>query len=788
MSQKVILIFKDGEEIRVPLNKDRLLVGREKGCDIVLTNAAVSRRHAAIIHKFGSVYIENVSSTGSITRGGEAVEYAEMLDGEDFHIGPFTLHWRLEDSLAPVEAGSPEAVADESPAPEASEAPAHLNAEAPPAEVNAEVAPEIPAENGESNDDGNLNLAADDFEPNSQFAIVAADEKTKVATGAVKPLLKVLKGEPTQREIQLENGFSWIVGRSAKCHIQIDNQKISRQHFKIIKIGNSFRVEDMGSANGTRVNGVAVTDSPLHPFDTVQAGPVEIQFLMASSSLQPGAASAAAAAHSGTPAALALMDFSETEQAAGHEKTQFAPPAVYSGAQQQQHAFASGESAIPQPNATVSSGPAKPSTGGEKVSLKERFDRGVVWFQSQPKQKKILYGSAGAVLLLALILSLAPNDKAQNVAVVAPPQRTPASEELEKSNAANSPDISPAFKMLSAEKQNEIRELYAKAERAHTAKDWKTAFEASKSVLDVVKPYKRAAEILAEAQTYLNEENLGNISKTFNNVEDAVRENEEKMNLLFASGDKALDEGRWDDAREAFSKAYALDPKSDRARNGLAASEARNKNAKVELPKEVPVDPDAAAKQAARDEIDGLKKQFQEAKAKINDGHFRESLPLLKSLDQKLFDKLQDYQSARRTPASVRNEFSGEVSGLQSRVREGIDTIKSQLRAEYQTQLADAEQFETNRQYIQAREIYDRIIRSEPAFDEAIESRNKLYSKILTEAKTVYQESLIYESVGDLDNAAEGYQKTRDLLTNVRDPLAVEYYRRSANKLRRLQK
>lgn len=48
---------------------------------------------------------------------------------------------------------------------------------------------------------------------------------------------------------------STIVGRDASCSIQIDQAKFSRKHFEIKKYEESYFIRDMGSSNGTIVNG-----------------------------------------------------------------------------------------------------------------------------------------------------------------------------------------------------------------------------------------------------------------------------------------------------------------------------------------------------------------------------------------------------------------------------------------------------------------------------------------------------------------------------------------------------
>ena len=66
MSKKVIVIRQGDKEQLYPLIKDRLLIGRDPSCDIVLEDPSISRKHAAILFRYDNIYIENISGTGQI--------------------------------------------------------------------------------------------------------------------------------------------------------------------------------------------------------------------------------------------------------------------------------------------------------------------------------------------------------------------------------------------------------------------------------------------------------------------------------------------------------------------------------------------------------------------------------------------------------------------------------------------------------------------------------------------------------------------------------------------------
>jgi len=55
-------------------------------------------------------------------------------------------------------------------------------------------------------------------------------------------------------EIDLAKGV-FVIGRSAGCHLTVDDPLISRSHAKITVTDDQITVEDLGSRNGVRVNG-----------------------------------------------------------------------------------------------------------------------------------------------------------------------------------------------------------------------------------------------------------------------------------------------------------------------------------------------------------------------------------------------------------------------------------------------------------------------------------------------------------------------------------------------------
>src|SRR5262245_34306290 len=60
------------------------------------------------------------------------------------------------------------------------------------------------------------------------------------------------------------------VGRDPDNDIQLDDLQVSRHHFRLTQQGNKLVIEDLGTANGTQVNGGELKEAyPLQVGDTV---------------------------------------------------------------------------------------------------------------------------------------------------------------------------------------------------------------------------------------------------------------------------------------------------------------------------------------------------------------------------------------------------------------------------------------------------------------------------------------------------------------------------------------
>jgi hypothetical protein len=69
-----------------------------------------------------------------------------------------------------------------------------------------------------------------------------------------------------------------IIGRGSDADITVDDTGTSRKHVEILWDGKRGQVNDLGSTNGSKLNGVPVTKAPLPPDSIIEIGRTRIVF------------------------------------------------------------------------------------------------------------------------------------------------------------------------------------------------------------------------------------------------------------------------------------------------------------------------------------------------------------------------------------------------------------------------------------------------------------------------------------------------------------------------------
>jgi len=79
-----------------------------------------------------------------------------------------------------------------------------------------------------------------------------------------------------------------VVGRAGDCDITLEDGLVSRRHARIWCDADTWRIEDLGSRNGTRVNGKKVGTAALADGDLVSIGRARIEVVIGQGPNAPG--------------------------------------------------------------------------------------------------------------------------------------------------------------------------------------------------------------------------------------------------------------------------------------------------------------------------------------------------------------------------------------------------------------------------------------------------------------------------------------------------------------------
>lgn len=209
---RVRLRGKNIQEIQ--LTPDRTyLAGRREDCDIVLVSEkGISREHFRLFFADDKWHVEVLSKYNDVLVGGEKIQHADLEGQSFFYLGPYEFEYVESTSeLVPVAAPG-------------------------------------------------MQTAEPLFSP--AFPEAGESDKTFIGASQSIPHIKVVDDSGEVKELfKLEGGDTWIAGRDHSCDIVIRDQRVSRRQFEVRRQGGQFLIMDLGSVNGTLVNGNPVSST-----------------------------------------------------------------------------------------------------------------------------------------------------------------------------------------------------------------------------------------------------------------------------------------------------------------------------------------------------------------------------------------------------------------------------------------------------------------------------------------------------------------------------------------------
>ncbi|MEC8025702.1 MAG: FHA domain-containing protein [Myxococcota bacterium] len=104
-----------------------------------------------------------------------------------------------------------------------------------------------------------------------------ASELLKPRLEGPQGVITVLEGNDAGKEYFLR-GEATVVGRGLDCDLVLNDASVSRRHFRLDRHGDTYTMIDLGSGNGTKVNGTKVSEIVLKRGADISIGTTRLQF------------------------------------------------------------------------------------------------------------------------------------------------------------------------------------------------------------------------------------------------------------------------------------------------------------------------------------------------------------------------------------------------------------------------------------------------------------------------------------------------------------------------------
>jgi pSer/pThr/pTyr-binding forkhead associated (FHA) protein len=106
------------------------------------------------------------------------------------------------------------------------------------------------------------------------------EEDDANATRAGPPIKLEITGGPDAGKKKRFKGVRMVIGRTPGVDLQLSDQSVSRRHIELVHSDGGTLLRDLGSGNGTRLNGKKITDDTmLSHGDEIQIGKTKIRFV-----------------------------------------------------------------------------------------------------------------------------------------------------------------------------------------------------------------------------------------------------------------------------------------------------------------------------------------------------------------------------------------------------------------------------------------------------------------------------------------------------------------------------
>src|SRR5215207_3063111 len=118
---------------------------------------------------------------------------------------------------------------------------------------------------------GRPSVPADEGEATRITSLSSLESELRARRHQLAAYLVVLQGTNVGEMHKIE-GPELVIGRAVSAAVRLNDDGISRRHCRVLSIGGQVIIEDLGSANGTLVNGEMIQQHALKEGDKIRLG------------------------------------------------------------------------------------------------------------------------------------------------------------------------------------------------------------------------------------------------------------------------------------------------------------------------------------------------------------------------------------------------------------------------------------------------------------------------------------------------------------------------------------
>ena len=651
-----VIVRLHGEEVtRLTLESGiEYIAGRAQDAQIHLAvERGISRHHLKFFEQNGVWMCQTLSKFTLIQRGGNSVEILELNESCSFSVPPyeFTFETGSQPQAAAAAEGEEEHAGAAASAPEQEKLPAFYQ-------------PRV--------GDPAAHPAPEDTSPRVNNEATVAGVPAKLV-----PYFRISYPNTADDEVIKLEGHLWVAGRDSNCELPIDSPHISRKHFELARTKEGFFLTDLGSSNGTKLNGNKIP--PHEPTQINSGDELEIKGIVLTFEIRDANFANRVEAVAALPALEPMF--------AQNFPVAYLPPGA--------------------------DDPTELNHGGRRKrrrSLREMGTERLQRIKGMDRKKLIIRGAIAGCALVMIIMSMTSNEPKETA------QRDPAKEG----------GTSVSFDKLTVEQRSIVKDSFNLARNLYVQGKYQLCLTELAKLHELIPLYENSKELDSFCKQGVE---LEKRQRDLERKERERLENEQRISSIVENCKANMSsESTVEETRMCLAPAMEFDPEHHMIVEMIHSAQMREEERKFNLQRKREVDHKASR---------GVE-HYRKAEELENKGQLANAVAEYERFINTPYPRSEENKSkARRAVASIKEELRNKISSLLEQCRS----------------LAD------KGNYKEAYAACDKAVTEDPKNSEAKSKRDQMVSELKQQLKSVYEDSVLEESLGNVDSAKEKWKK-----------------------------